>query len=90
MSEARNQCAGCQAGWPIEWHGGRPIHVTTYPSGMLERVGCTAERYGVTLERPAKQWTPLAPAACDLCPRTATWQHPDGGLRCGGCPRPEL
>ena len=25
---------------------------------------------------------------CDLCGRRAIWEHPEGGLRCGKCPRP--
>lgn len=28
------------------------------------------------------------PLRCDLCNKVAVYAHPKGGLRCGGCPRP--
>jgi hypothetical protein len=34
------------------------------------------------------RWTPVVLIPCDLCERPATWAHPDGGFRCGTCPRP--
>ena len=40
MSE-RNQCQGCQAGWPINSHGKHKV-VGGYPG---EVCGCTRERY---------------------------------------------
>lgn len=42
MSGAVNQCAGCQAGWPLDERGN---HVTQYPKGGIEVVGCTKIRY---------------------------------------------
>ncbi len=34
-------------------------------------------------------WSRLVPDACDVCGADATWSHPEGGLRCDYCPKPE-
>lgn len=88
MTTAKNQCAGCQAGWPVEWLKGRATHVTSYPRGGRELMSCTAHLYGVTIECPVDQWRPIPLMPCDTCSSPATWQHPDGGFRCDQCPRP--
>jgi len=35
------------------------------------------------------KWKLLQRPECDLCTRIAIWKHPQGGLRCDVCPRPE-
>lgn len=48
-----NQCMGCQAGWPLMlMHGGWYAHRTKYPSGALELVGCTRDRYVAPADYP--------------------------------------
>lgn len=32
---------------------------------------------------------PQPPPVCDICDEIAVWKHPQGGLRCAKCPRPE-
>jgi hypothetical protein len=34
-------------------------------------------------------WLKFEPVKCDLCNKNARWKHPEGGLRCNDCPRPE-
>ncbi len=50
----KNQCMGCQAGWPRKWYGlkvrdkDRGFHGHAVEGGYPgEIVGCTADRYGV-------------------------------------------
>lgn len=38
---------------------------------------------------PKGSWFRIFRLECDLCDRFATWQHPQGGLRCDACPKPE-
>jgi hypothetical protein len=35
------------------------------------------------------QWVQIELELCDLCSKRARWKHPEGGLRCSTCPRPE-
>lgn len=51
----------------------------------------------MTTDKPTKQqrkpakskWTRIVYPICDLCVGVARWKHPEGGLRCHTCPKPE-
>lgn len=34
------------------------------------------------------EWVKIEVKLCDICGKRAIWMHPEGGLRCGMCPRP--
>jgi len=44
---------------------------------------------GDALTAKCSEWKKIKRAKCDICPRSAIWEHPAGGLRCGMCQRPE-
>lgn len=41
------------------------------------------------LSESRSQWKKIKRVKCDTCPRSAIYEHPKGGLRCGVCSRPE-
>ena len=55
MEEVKNQCQGCQAGWPIEQHkpwpkGSKSISFHYVQGGYKnEQVVCTKDRYNPSI-----------------------------------------
>ncbi len=41
------------------------------------------------LANSRSEWKKIKRVKCDTCPRSAIWEHPSGGMRCGVCSRPE-
>jgi hypothetical protein len=59
-------------------------------SGYSADLYVWAAQHALHVDAPGWKRMPLPEIPkCDLCQAAAKWLHPQGGLRCDLCPRPE-